>query len=91
MSFEDRADAVVAALDGEELKLIYRVLHQHLAEHPELMDTDFLIELQSHLQRRAKAEGVDVSDHGAWDRWIGNDNAIPCDERMKRRRVIREE
>ncbi len=31
MSFEERADAVIAALDREELKLVYRILHQHLA------------------------------------------------------------
>jgi hypothetical protein len=88
MSFEERADAVVAALDHKELKLVYRVLHQHLAEHPEMMDTDFLIELQTYLQRRAKAEKVDISDHGAWDRWIGNENATPCDERLKKRRTL---
>lgn len=88
MSFEEKGEGVIAALDGEELKLIYRVLHQHLGEHPELMDTDFLIELQNHLQRKARADGVDISDHGAWDRWIGNDDAPTCDVRNARRRTI---
>ena len=88
MSFEERADAVVAALDHDELKLIYRVLHAHLADHPELMDTDFLIELQNYLQRRAKVEKVDISDHGAWDRWIGNEDAPTCEERVKKRRTL---
>ncbi|GJQ26748.1 MAG: hypothetical protein HBSAPP02_17800 [Phycisphaerae bacterium] len=88
MSFEEKGEGVIAALDGEELKLIYRVLHQHLGEHPELMDTDFLIELQNHLQRKARADGVDISDHGAWDRWIGNDDAPSCDLRNVRRRKI---
>ena len=90
MSFEDRADAVIAALDFDELKLIYRILHQHLADHPELMDTDFLLELQNYLQRRAIAEKVDISDHGKWDAWIGNQNATPCDERLTKRRIIKE-
>ncbi len=90
MSFEERADAVVAALDAEELKLVYRVLHQHLGDHPELMDTDFLIELQNYLQRQAKAAGVDISDHSAWDRWIGHENATSCDIRNRNRRVIGE-
>ena len=90
MSFEERADAVVAALDAEELKLVYRVLHQHLGDHPELMDTDFLIELQTYLQRQAKTAGVDISDHSAWDRWIGNVGATSCDIRNVRRRVIEE-
>ena len=89
MSFEERADAVVAALDAEELKLVYRVLHQHLGDHPELMDTDFLIELQTYLQRQAKAAGVDISDHSAWDRWIGN-VGVSCDIRNSRRRIIDE-
>jgi hypothetical protein len=90
MSFEERADAVVAALDAEELRLVYRVLHQHLGDHPELMDTDFLIELQTYLQRQAKAAGVDISDHSAWDRWIGNEDAPSCDIRNRNRRVIEE-
>jgi len=88
MSFEDRADATVAALDFQELKLIYRVLHQHLAEHHDLMDTDFLIELQNYLQRRALAEKVDISDHGKWDEWIGHTNPASCDARVAGRRII---
>ena len=54
----------------DDLKLIYRVLHRHLGQHPELMDTHFLSELQSFLQRRAQSEGVDGTDHGAWDAWL---------------------
>lgn len=88
MSFEDRADATIAALDFEELKLVYRVLHQHLAEHPELMDTDFLIELQNYLQRRAIAEKVDIADHSKWDEWIGNTGAPSCETRVSRRRSL---
>lgn len=88
MSFEERADAVIAALDADELKLVYRVLHRHLGEHPDLMDTDFLIELQKYLQLRARAEGIDVADHGAWDLWLGNDAAPSCDVRMARRRGV---
>lgn len=90
MSFEERADAVIAALDGNELKLVYRILHQHLGEHPELMDTDFLIELQNYLHRRARAEGIDVGDHGAWDRWLGNDGAPSCEARSRMRRKLPE-
>ena len=88
MSFEDRPDGVIAALDANELKLIYRVLHQHLGDHSELMDTDFLIELQNYLQRRAKADGIDVADHSAWDRWLGNDGTASCEGRVARRRQI---
>lgn len=53
-----------------DLKLIYRVLHQHLREHPALLDSELLDDLQRHLQRQAQHEGVDIGDHGAWDRWL---------------------
>ena len=88
MSFEPRPDAVIAALDAAELKLIYRILHQHLGDHPELLDTHFLIELQNYLQRQAKADGVDIADHGAWDRWLGNADVPSCDIRNRRRRTL---
>ncbi len=90
MSFEECADAVIAALDRDELKLVYRILHQHLGDHPELMDTDFLMELQNYLQRQARAEGVDIADHSKWDQWIGNENAVPCDQRLPNRRTIKD-
>ena len=35
----------------------------------------------------ARAEGVDVADHGAWDTWLGNE-VIGCDVRVAGRRVI---
>ena len=70
-----------------ERKLVYRVLHQHLAEHPELMDCSVLDDLQADLQKVAGAEGIDVTDHQAWDRWLGN-KEVPCDVRMARRRDL---
>jgi hypothetical protein len=70
-----------------EQKLIYRVLHQHLIDHPALMDSEFLLDLQRSLQRQAQAEGVDVSDHGAWDEWLGN-TPVSCEERVKGRRAF---
>lgn len=88
MSFEARGEAVVGVHDVEDLKLIYRVLHAHLAEHPDLMDTHFLIELQGFLHARARDEGVDTTHHGAWDAWLGNTDATPCDERVRQRRTI---
>jgi len=86
MSFEQRGEAVVAAHSLEELKLIYRVLHRHLAEHTELMDTHFLIELQNFLHERARSEGVDPTNHGEWDMWLGNADAPSCELRVSRRK-----
>lgn len=91
MSFEERGETVIGAHAVDELKLVYRVLHQHLTEHVELMDTHFLLELQRFLQRRAVADGVDPADHGAWDRWLGNVDAPPCDLRLDGRRTIEPE
>lgn len=70
-----------------ERKLIYRVLHAGLMEHPDLMDSEFLHDLQRSLQQQAQAEGVDVADHGAWDAWLGN-AAVACDVRAGRRRTF---
>jgi hypothetical protein len=70
-----------------EQKLVYRILHQHLIEHPQLMDSDFLHDLQRSLQQQAQAVGVDVSDHGAWDEWLGN-VAVPCEVRVQKRRTF---
>ena len=71
-----------------ERKLVYRVLHRHLAEHPDLMDAKLLDDLQRMLHTEARAEGVDVTDHQAWDRWLGNEPAA-CDIRNANRRTIR--
>ena len=87
MTFELKGESVTASHNLEELKLVYRILHNNLSRFPELMDTHFLIELQNFLQARAGTEDVDVSDHGAWDRWLGNPQ-VACDVRMANRREI---
>jgi hypothetical protein len=55
-----------------ELKLVYRLLHNQLPEQPALMDSQFLHDLQIHLQQQARADGVDVSSHGEWAAWLNN-------------------
>jgi len=88
MSFEQRGEAVVGAHDLEELKLVFRVLHRHLPENPDLMDTHFLIELQRFLHGVAQEDGVDIADHSAWDRWLGYMDAASCESRVAGRRTI---
>jgi hypothetical protein len=56
--------------DVGDLKTVYRVLHAHLLEHEELMDSRFFGELQRHLQAKARADGVDLADHAQWDAWL---------------------
>jgi hypothetical protein len=55
-----------------ELKLVYRLLHSQLPEHPALMDSQLLHDLQGYLQQRARKDGVDVSLHAEWAAWLNN-------------------
>jgi hypothetical protein len=71
----------------DDLKLIYRVLHRHLGQHPELLDSQFFEDLQRQLHTQAVAEGVDVADHGAWDEWLGN-VPVSCMTRAEKRSII---
>jgi len=59
-----------ANFELNELKLVYKSLHRHLLQNIELMDTDFITDLQSWLQHVAGQQGVDVRDHSAWDKWL---------------------
>lgn len=77
-----------AHFEISELKVVYRSLHAHLMDHLELMDTDFLTNLQSWLQHVAAQQGVDVSNHAAWDAWLGN-QVVPCEERVADRFVVK--
>ncbi len=70
-----------------ELKLVYRVLHKSLMQELELMDADLLADLQAHLRERAAGDGVDTSDHGAWDAWLGN-AAVSCETRVADRKRL---
>jgi len=85
MSFETKGDSIIGTHSLEDLKLVYRVLHRYLADHVELMDTEFLLDLQNYLQERARAEGIDTSHHGAWDVWLGNTDGPDCATCVKRR------
>ena len=75
------------AFDATDLKLIYRTLHASLMDDLELMDSEFLHELQSWLRSVAGADGIDTSDHAQWDAWLGG-NQVPCADRITRRRNL---
>jgi len=55
-----------------ELKLVYLCLHAALPGDPELMDSELLQDLQTYLQRMARAADVDVSHHAQWATWLNN-------------------
>ncbi len=60
-----------------EWKIVFRVLHANLARELELMDAEVFAEMQRQLHRAAQAQGVDVTDHEAWDAWLGLDDGLP--------------
>ncbi len=55
-----------------ELKLVYSTLHAQLTLEPDLMDSELMADLQTHLQQAAKADGVDVSTHSQWAAWLND-------------------
>ncbi|MEE2829842.1 MAG: hypothetical protein VX498_11695 [Myxococcota bacterium] len=77
----------LASFDASDLKLIYRTLHGALTENLDLMDSDFLSELQTWLRNVAASEGVDTSDHAQWDAWLGG-KPVACEERLAGRRKL---
>lgn len=56
----------------DELKLVYRLLHEQLDKNEALVDSELLQELQHLLQARARAEGVDVTLHAQWATWLND-------------------
>jgi hypothetical protein len=60
----------------QELKLIYRLLHTQLPQHPQLIDSELLQDLQTFLQQQAKDDGIDVSHHAQWARWLETDKLL---------------
>lgn len=70
MGFTVRGEAVVGAMSLAELKLVYRALHGSLSRFPELIETEFLEELQTLLHQQATKDGIDATDHGLWDAWL---------------------
>lgn len=77
----------LTAFATDDLKLVYRTLHAHLMEHPDLMDSPFFHELQQWLQTLAQVDGIDVTDHRAWDIWLKN-APVSCDERVAKRKKL---
>lgn len=68
---------VLTIYEPTDLKKVYRVLKDQLIDHPELMDSDFLQDLQAHLQYRASTEGIDLSNHRQWSDWLADEHAPP--------------
>lgn len=59
-----------------DLKRVYRVLHKHILVNTDLMGSEVLEDLQAYLQGVAALSGIDIANHGAWDRWILDETEI---------------
>lgn len=60
----------LTAYSVEELKLIYHLLHTQIPQHPKLIGSDLLQDLQDHLLKLAKEDGIDVTVHKQWNHWL---------------------
>lgn len=67
----------------DEIKRIYQALFSQLRADPEadIDESDLLLDLQVILQREAQAEGVDVSTHSEWSRFLGDPSVTSCEQR----------
>lgn len=70
-----------------QLKKIYLALFQQLhagggLNIDDVDEDDMLLTLQTYLQKRAAAEGVDCTNHAAWEAFLGVVNAPSCEARF---------
>ncbi len=68
------------------MKEIYRALFHALrsSSSQEFDDQDILLTLQLFLQRKAGEQGVDVSIHQDWERFLGYKHVEACEDRYAR-------
>jgi hypothetical protein len=59
----------------QELKLIYNILHAQLPNHPELIDSEFLQDLQRFILQQAESGGVDITQPIEWANWLTTSQA----------------
>lgn len=84
MLLREREDGMVdLVVSLSQLKTIYgslfRQLHGSSAEAIEALDEDdMLLTLQSYLQKRARQDGVDATQHAEWAEFLGFENGPKC-------------
>ncbi|MFQ5693412.1 MAG: hypothetical protein ACE5IM_10260 [Nitrospinota bacterium] len=83
MEIREEGGRVELACTLDEVKEIYRALFQVLRSQAgdAFDDGDLLMELQLFLQRKAREAGVDATVHVDWERFLGYDRPVPCEER----------
>ena len=83
MEIQEKDVGIQLMCSIEEVKEIYRALFQTLrSSQQELFDeSGVLMELQHFLQSKAREAGVDATIHMDWERFLGYERPVPCEQR----------
>ncbi|MBL8880067.1 MAG: hypothetical protein JNG88_13190 [Phycisphaerales bacterium] len=87
---ERSAETIELHASLSQLKKLYRALFAQLhagggLNIDDLDEDDMLLTLQTYLQKRATAAGVDCTDHSAWEAFLGITSAPSCETRFASR------
>jgi hypothetical protein len=63
--------------DLKEWKVIYLTLYNSILKTPEIIDLEFMSDLQKYLQGKAEKIGLDPLDHDTWINWLNNVKNTP--------------
>lgn len=88
---EKETDLIELGVSLSQLKKLYvalfRQLHRGGAPNiDDLDEDDMLLTLQTYLQRRARAAGVDCTDHSLWEAFLDIRDAPSCEARFSNRK-----
>ncbi len=86
MKIREEGGQLAIRCNLDEVKELYRALFHALRSHgpEEFDDQDILLTLQLFLQRKAGEQGVDVSIHQDWERFLGYKHVEACEDRYTR-------
>ena len=83
MEIQEKDGRVELSCSLDEVKEVYRALFQALRSSggDAFDDSDILLDLQLFLQRKAREAGVDATVHENWERFLGYERPVPCEDR----------
>lgn len=87
---ERQGGEAALSLSLDQVKRIYTALFCKLqtggcGSFDDLENDDMLLTLQKYLQKQAASEGVDCTDHAAWERFLGIRHPQSCPRKSSRR------
>ncbi len=80
------AGQIELTVDLNQLKRIYTALFCRLqtggcTSFEDLDQDDMLLQIQEHLQQQAARQGIDCTDHAAWEAFLGISHPPNCPRR----------